>query len=198
MMSSKNWIAFIFSFLALIFISTHLSHAQPSSQLSRFTGRYIATLSDGDFLASTYVNGKLPAPGVHDQLSIVNLPLSGKRETIVQTNASNSVIGAPYALALSSDSQTAFVVETLGAMPVGATRREQLPPGNQLVAIDLSNPRRPNVQSRIAVAPNPKRFMFTQTEIYWQFRRKHPVKKSPWFRFRIINWVNRSNSHSNS
>jgi DNA-binding beta-propeller fold protein YncE len=66
------------------------------------------------------------------------------------------VIGAPYAMALSADGQTAFVVETLGAMPVGATRREQLPPGDQLVAIDLSNPRRPSVRSQITVAPKPE------------------------------------------
>ncbi len=41
-------------------------------------------------------------------------------------------------------------------MPVGATRREQLPPGNQLVAIDLSNPRRPAVRSQMAIAPKPE------------------------------------------
>ena len=52
----------------------------------------------------------------------------GTFSQIGRINASNSVIGAPYALALSSDRRTAFVVETLGAMPVGATRREQLPP----------------------------------------------------------------------
>lgn len=164
-MSSKNRtvlrithraIAFILSFLALIFISTQLSEAQLSRQLPRFTGRYIATLSDGDFLASTYGDGKLPAPGVTDRLSIVNLPLNGKQEAIAQTNASNSVTGAPYALTLSPNGRTAFVVETLGAMPVGATRREQLSPGNQLVAIDLSNPDRPTVQSRMAVAPKPE------------------------------------------
>lgn len=152
----RSAIAFIFGFLTLILISIQLSDAQSPRQIPRFAGRYIATLSDGDFLASTYVDGKLPAPGVTDQLSIVTLPLNGKPEVIAQTNASNSVTGAPYALALSPDGQTAFVVETLGAMPVGATRREQLPPGNQLVAINLSNLRRPTVRDRIAVASKPE------------------------------------------
>ncbi|NJM72851.1 MAG: lactonase family protein [Scytonema sp. RU_4_4] len=149
-------IAFIIGFLTLILISTQLSNAQSLKQLPKFTGRYIAAISDGDFLASTYGDAKLPALGVSDHLSILTLPLNGKQETIAQINASNSVTGAPYALALSPDSQTAFVVETLKPIPVGATRREQLPPGNQLVAIDLSNPRRPVVCSRMAVAPKPE------------------------------------------
>jgi DNA-binding beta-propeller fold protein YncE len=149
-------IAFTISFLTLIFISTQFSDAQSRSQLPKFTGRYIAAIADDDFLASTYGDGKLPTPTVGDKLSIVTLPLNGKQEAIAQINASNSVIGAPYALALSPDGQTAFVVEILGAMPVGATRREQLPPGNQLVAIDLSNPRRPVVRSRMTIAPKPE------------------------------------------
>lgn len=59
-------------------------------------------------------------------------------------------------MALSPDHRTAFVVETLGAIPVGATRREQLPPGNQLVAIDLADPSCPVARSQIAVAPKPE------------------------------------------
>jgi hypothetical protein len=149
-------IAFTIGFLTLIFISTQLSDAQSLSQLPKFTGRYIAAIADDDFLASTYGDGKLPTPTGGDKLSIVTLPLNGKQEAIAQVNASNSVIGAPYALALSPDGRTAFVVETLGAMPAGATRREQLPPGNQLVAIDLSNPRRPVVRSRMTIAPKPE------------------------------------------
>jgi len=64
----------------------------------------------------------------------VNLPLSGSQNEIAQIPASNSVVGAPYALALSPDGHAAFVVETLGATPAGATHREQLPSGQQLVA----------------------------------------------------------------
>ncbi|WP_404790711.1 beta-propeller fold lactonase family protein [Altericista sp. CCNU0014] len=98
----------------------------------------------------------MPTPTVGDKLSIVTLPLNGKKEAIAQVDASNSGIGAPYALALSPDGRTAYVVETLGAMPTGATRREQLPPGNQLVAIDLSNPSRPTVRSRTTIASKPE------------------------------------------
>jgi hypothetical protein len=149
-------IAFLVSFCLAILISTQFINARSLPQFPKFSGSYIATISDGDFLASTYADGKLPAPGVTDRLSIVPLPFNGKPEQIARINVSNSVIGAPYALALSPDRRTAFVVETLGAMPLGATRREQLPPGNRLVAIDLINPSRPMARSQIAVAPKPE------------------------------------------
>jgi DNA-binding beta-propeller fold protein YncE len=153
---TRNAIVFIISFFTVVLGSTLLSAAQSPRQLPAFTGRYIAAISDGDFLASTYSDGKLPAPGVTDRLSIVTLPLNGQREKIAQINASNSVTGAPYALAISPDGRTAYVVETLGAMPTGATHREQLRPGNQLVAIYLSNPSRPTVRSRLSIAPKPE------------------------------------------
>lgn len=141
--------------LILLMQSIEVGWSQQAAQAPKFTGRYIAAISDDDFLASTYGDGKLPTPTVGDKLSIIGLPLNQK-EDFAQIDASNSVIGAPYALALSPDSRTAFVVETLKATPIGATRREQLPPGNQLVAIDLSNPRRPTIRSRIEIAPKPE------------------------------------------
>lgn len=78
----------------IIFSSTVTATGQ-SIQTLNFSGRYLAAISDGDFLASTYADGKLPAPGVSDRLSILMLPLKGKQEVIAQINASNSVIGAP-------------------------------------------------------------------------------------------------------
>jgi hypothetical protein len=59
-------------------------------------------------------------------------------------------------LALSPEHRTAFVVETLGAMTIGATRRKQLPPGNRLVVIDLADPSRPVMRSQITIAPKPE------------------------------------------
>lgn len=141
--------------LILLMQSIEVGWSQQAVQAPSFNGRYIAAISDDDFLASTYGDGKLPTPTVGDKLSIIGLPLNQK-EDFAQIDASNSVIGAPYALALSPDSRTAFVVETLKATPIDATRREQLPPGNQLVAIDLSNPRRPKVRGQIEIAPKPE------------------------------------------
>ncbi|NJM90607.1 MAG: hypothetical protein HC847_29295 [Hydrococcus sp. RU_2_2] len=119
-------------------------------------GRYIAAITDGDFLASTYTDGKLPVPINPDRLFIINLPIEEGQTEIAQVNASNSVTGAPYAFDVTADGSTAFVVETLGFATPGATTREQLPPGQQLTRIDLSNPRRPTVIDKVAIAPKPE------------------------------------------
>lgn len=75
---------------------------QPGSQAQRlsstlpsdFAGRYIAAIADEDFLASTYHDGKLPAPNsATDTLSILNLPLQSQ-SVIAQILASNSVRGS--------------------------------------------------------------------------------------------------------
>lgn len=149
--------AFVLGFviLVLIWVQSQLSNAQPEP-LPDFTGRYIAALSDGDFLASTYGDGQLPAAINPDRLSIISLPLEGNRAEIAQVEASNSVTGAPYAFDLTPDGQTAFVVETLAPPPAGATQRDQLPPGQQLAMIDLSDLRRPSVESAVTIAPKPE------------------------------------------
>lgn len=128
------------------------------SQAPNFTGRYIAAISDGDFLASTYHDGKLPKPeaSAPDRLSIITLPLNGTSKPTAQINTSNSVTGAPHALSLAPDGKTAFVVETLGPIPPGATRREQLPPGRQLIAVNLSDPRNPSIRDTFAIAHSPE------------------------------------------
>lgn len=153
------WIAGLTT-LTLIYTVNHTIAAGRSKQLSQspdFAGRYIAAISDGDFLASTYGDGKLPEPGsAIDQLSIINLPLNNTRQPTAQINVSNSVTGAPYAFSLTPDGKTAFVVETLGSMPPGATRREQLPPGQQLVAVDLSDSSKPRIRDTLAIAPQPE------------------------------------------
>ena len=57
---SRSAIAFIIGFVTLVLIPIQLSHAQALN----FTGRYIATLADGDFLASTYSNRTYALTGV--------------------------------------------------------------------------------------------------------------------------------------
>ncbi|WP_146138298.1 hypothetical protein [Chamaesiphon polymorphus] len=88
-------IAFLVGIFLAILISIQLNYARSMPQLPKFSGSYIAAISDGDFLASTYDNGKLPAPGVTDRLSILPLPFNGKQESIARINTSNSVIGVP-------------------------------------------------------------------------------------------------------
>lgn len=149
------WLRRIILFSVTLITIGNASQPMHANQASEFAGRYIATISDGDFLASTYADGNLPVPINPDRLSIIQLPLNGRAE-IAQVDASNSVTGAPYAFDLTSDGQTAFVVETLAPPPPGATQRDQLPPGQQLTMIDLSDPRRPSVASELAIAPKPE------------------------------------------
>lgn len=156
----KLWIAIRGAVIvALTPFLVGITQANESNQVTpspNFAGRYIAAISDGDFLASTYHDGKLPNPNTAiDQLSVIPLPM-GDRPTISQIPVSNSVTGAPHAMSISPDGETAFVVETQGAIPPGATRRDQLPVGQQLVAIDLSNPRQPRVLQTLTIAPKPE------------------------------------------
>jgi len=122
-----------------------------------FSGKYIVALSDADYLASTYSNGKLPKDaGIKaDKLSVIPLPLSKARQEINEVDASNSVTAAPFALSTAPDGRTAFVVETLKPALPGMTRREQLQPGNQLVAVDLSMPNSLGIKDSIEISSLP-------------------------------------------
>ena len=60
-------IAFLVGLFLTILISIQLNYARSLPQIPKFSGSYIAAISDGDFLASTYDDGKLPAPGVTDR-----------------------------------------------------------------------------------------------------------------------------------
>jgi hypothetical protein len=74
-----TWILTTLTIALIISIQTvEVGWSQQVSQVPNFAGRYIAAISDDDFLASTYGDGKLPTPTVGDKLSIVALPLNGK------------------------------------------------------------------------------------------------------------------------
>lgn len=51
----------------------------------------------------------------------------------------------PNNLAFTPDGQYAFVTETFRPAPNGATQRSQIPPGQQLAVINVSNPQQPTV-----------------------------------------------------
>lgn len=127
-------------------------------QPENFAGRYIAAISDADFLASTYYDNKLPErnSNVVDRLSIITLPLDGSRKPTAQINVSNAVTGSPFLLSVSPDGKMAFVVEPKAPAPEGATLRKQLPPGRKLVAVDLSDPQNPTISDTIEIGPNPE------------------------------------------
>ncbi|MEV0707894.1 beta-propeller fold lactonase family protein [Nocardia aurea] len=116
----------------------------------------VVAISDGDYLASTYADGILPpAEAGHRDL----LTTTGIIDGIVRTQEieiSNSVTAAPEVLALSPDGSTAFVAERLGRRGSGDTMAGQLPPGNQLAAVRISEENTMTVAASATIAPAPE------------------------------------------
>lgn len=121
-----------------------------------FAGRYIAALSDGDH-TSADINGKFlrASERATDKLSIIPLPLDGLKKPAAQINVSNAAKSSTFPIATSPDGKTVFIVETLGQAK-GALNVKQIPPGNKLTAIDLSDLGLPKVTDTIQLSQNPK------------------------------------------
>ncbi|MBD2071064.1 beta-propeller fold lactonase family protein [Leptolyngbya sp. FACHB-671] len=140
------------SLLAIAALSIRQVQSQTRFDLQ---GQFLAVISDGDFFASTYVDGRIPGADsrYRDALTLIPLPFDGER---VSVEVSNSVNGPPETLALSPDGRTAYVVEYMGQRPVGATTRSDLLAGRFLSQVDLTDPRQPRVLSRIEVGHFPE------------------------------------------
>lgn len=130
--------------------------AQTQSRFD-FQGRFLAVLSDADMEASTYIDGKLGerTPEMRDALTLIPLGGGSYNTSPVTLPVSNSVMTWPNNLAFTPDGQFAFVTETFAPAPQGATERSQIPPGQQLAVIDVSNPRQPKVVNRINLGTRP-------------------------------------------
>jgi DNA-binding beta-propeller fold protein YncE len=136
-------------------LSVNISAVSAQTSNVNLQGRYLTVISDGDFFASTYVDGRIPGADsrYRDTLTIIPLPLT---ETTVSLEVSNAVTSAPETLVLAPDGNTAFVVEYQGQRPTGATTRNDLLPGRWLTMIDLKNPTQPQILDRIEVGPSPE------------------------------------------
>ncbi|WP_017327913.1 beta-propeller fold lactonase family protein [Synechococcus sp. PCC 7336] len=121
-----------------------------------FQGRYLVSVSDADMLASAYVDGALGPREGEDALSVI--PLQGDRSNwrANEVSVSNSVAGPPTAVAVSPDGKWAFVVETFGPRPNGGEQFGDLPIGNALTVVDLSNPRNPRIHQSIEIGERPE------------------------------------------
>lgn len=116
----------------------------------------IVTLSDGDHLASTYVDGILaPAEAGHRDLLTAVRVRNGEIST-EHIEVSNSVTAAPEVLALAPDGTTAFVTERLGQRRPGDVTAEQLPPGDRVFAVNISDPGALTIVDTATIATSPE------------------------------------------
>lgn len=117
----------------------HLASEQAG--LVGIEGRAIVSIHDGDMLSSAYVNGQLGEKESNDALSV--LSLSDMSVAIVPV--SNSVAGAPTAVAVTPDGNFAVVSESFGPAPEGGTTFRDLPIGSLLTLVDISDLANPAV-----------------------------------------------------
>ena len=106
-----------------------------------FQGRYLAVMSDADMVASAYMDGDLGprSADMRDALTLIPLEdgIPGEPRVVP---VSNAVTAWPSLLALAPDGRFAYVAETDGPVPEGATMRGDLRPSPmvRVVAIDGS------------------------------------------------------------
>lgn len=141
---------------ACLTIVTAAACAGPTDEPVGLTVDRLLALSDGDYVASTYADGMLPpVEGGHRDL-LTAISVHDGAVTSAEVEVSNSVTAAPEVLALSPDGTTAFVAERLGQRRPGDTRAQQLPAGDRLFAVDVSDVAAPAVKDAAAVAQSPE------------------------------------------
>ncbi|WP_420963755.1 hypothetical protein [Brucella sp. IR073] len=142
--------------IAMLMSSTTAVAAEPADLIRRLSASTIIAISDGDFVGQTYASGRL-APreaGYRDLLSVLSIA-DGKLVTGTLP-ISNSVTSAPEILTLSADGNTAFATERLGERNEMAETVRDLPPGNRLFAVDLSNKSQPRLVDTVEIAAFPE------------------------------------------
>lgn len=168
-MKRKVWaIACAVLFAILLFAKTGIAQERPNSEPKtttsastgqifpsyfQFKGRYLAVLSDADMVASAYIDNNLGArsPQMRDELSLIPLANGLRELKPSRLPVSNAVTAWPSNLAISQDGRFAYVTEVDRPPPSGATQRTQLQPGQNINAIDLSNPASPRIVQTVQV-----------------------------------------------
>lgn len=155
-MNRIYWIAGMSLLTVAALSAGQLWRVQAQSSID-FQGRYLAVLSDADMEASAYIDGQLGdrTPGMQDMLTLIPLGDDPTQTSLIKLPVSNSVMTWPSNLAFTPDGRYAFVTETYRPAPEGATERSQIPPGQQLFVIDLSNPQQPTVVDQINLGTRP-------------------------------------------
>ena len=155
-LSRLNNVALAVVILATVLLSNIANVVSQESRPIDLQGKHLIVISDGDFFASTYADGRIPEadPRYQDTMTIIPLPLNSSETTSLEV--SNSVNAPPEVLDLSPDCNTAFVIEYLGQRNAQAQTREDLPPGRLLTMVDLTNPTQPQIRDRLEIAQFPE------------------------------------------
>lgn len=114
-------------------------------------GRALVSIHDGDMVASAYVNGQLGPQETGDVLSVLSLT----DLTLATVPVSNSVAGAPTAVAVTPDGRYAVVSESFGPRRDGGETFRDLTPGGALTLVDISDHTAPTVVAQTQVGARP-------------------------------------------
>lgn len=130
------------------------------NQAVQFSGRALLVASDADMVASAYADAKLDrVDGIEDALTTIALPLDPDRPIVSSTRVSNSVMSWPQILAVSPDGRFAYVAEVRSRPADGIQqldRIEDMPSGNAITVVDISNLQQPAIVQTVEVGRNPK------------------------------------------
>ncbi|MBE9102675.1 hypothetical protein [Vacuolonema iberomarrocanum] len=130
-----------------------------------FTGQALLVASDADMVATAYADARLDrVPGVEDALTVVALPLDltqpeAAPAAIASVQVSNSVMSWPQIIAFSPDGQRAYVAEVRSRPADGVQELENIddmPPGNTITVVDISDRSQPSVIESVEVGRNPE------------------------------------------
>jgi DNA-binding beta-propeller fold protein YncE len=120
-------------------------------------GRYFLTAGDADMAGTALANKELGErdPGSHDTVTIVTMPLTEPKTSYAQAEVSNSALCPPTCLAVTKDGKYAFVVEYRGPAKADSKTIDDLPIGNKVTALDLSDPLKPTISAVIDLIKEP-------------------------------------------
>jgi hypothetical protein len=131
----------------------------PTPSKAQFSAKAIVAITDADMAGTAYADGKLRRlPGQADELIVVspNVEASGGQRSVP---TSNSVMGWPGSLDLSSDARFAYVVENRAPAPAGVDRYKSIfndmPPGNLLSVIALNKADGPRAFATVDIGGSP-------------------------------------------
>lgn len=157
-MRPKLLSVFALSALAMTFVS-----AKAQSPYAAFEGGTLVAISDGDMLASAYVNGQLGPRESADTLMVARVSEDLSALSVSTVEVSNSVAGAPTAVAVTPDGRFAVISESFGPRGSEGETFRDLPIGSLLSLVDISDPSAPAVVERREIGTRPEGLSISPT-----------------------------------